>query len=149
MANQPTSISTGLIGRLHSSLQITFTHSVTDFSSVSLQEVATEWTGPHLDNLALPLPLLSKPAVPLEGVQRHSFVLDLGAASTAPRSTVYIRLLGPFSARAGEVVTFCWRLQRSKGFAAEQESEILPYEIRVEVKFTANFLHHALRVLRL
>ncbi len=35
--------------------------------------------------------------------------------------------------RAGELVTFCWRLQRSKGFAAEQESETLQYEIRIEV----------------
>lgn len=35
--------------------------------------------------------------------------------------------------RAGEVVTFCWRLQRSENFAAEQESEILQYELRVEV----------------
>ena len=43
---------------------------------------------------------LCRKAGPLQtGEQRHSFVLDLGAASTAPGSTVYIRLLGPFLAR--------------------------------------------------
>ena len=35
-----------------------------------------------------------------EAVQRHGFVLDLGSARSAPRSTVYVRLLGPFSARS-------------------------------------------------
>ena len=33
-------------------------------------------------------------------MQRHGFVLDLGSARSAPRSTVYVRLLGPFSARS-------------------------------------------------
>jgi len=33
-----------------------------------------------------------------EGLQKHSFILDL-PASAAPRSTVFIRLLGPFSAK--------------------------------------------------
>ena len=36
--------------------------------------------------------------------------------------------------RAGEVVTFCWRLERSKTFTAQHEGEVLQYEIRAEVR---------------
>ena len=41
------------IGRLHSSLQIEFTHSAATFPSNALQEVSTEWSPPLLGGLAL------------------------------------------------------------------------------------------------
>ena len=40
----------------------------------------------------------SKPGVKLSSMT-HVFLLDLASAQSAPLSTVYIRLLGPFTAR--------------------------------------------------
>lgn len=40
------------------------------------------------------------------------FVLEAGGEGDAPRSTVFVRLLGPFAARAGEPLMLCWRLER-------------------------------------
>ena len=33
-------------------------------------------------------------------------------------------------------MTFCWRLERSQAFAAEQEASALQYEVRAEVRAT-------------
>ena len=47
-----------------------------------------------------------------EEVLRCEFVLEAGGEGDAPRSTVFVRLLGPFAARAGEPLMLCWRLER-------------------------------------
>ena len=47
-----------------------------------------------------------------EEVLRCEFVLEAGGEGDAPRSTVFVRLLGPFAARAGEPLVLCWRLER-------------------------------------
>ena len=37
------------------------------------------------------------------------------------------------SCRVGEIVTFCWRLERSQDYASTQEGFLLQYEVRAEV----------------
>ncbi|KAK9821758.1 hypothetical protein WJX81_004662 [Elliptochloris bilobata] len=65
------------------------------------------------------------------------FVLEAGGEGDAPRNTVFVRLLGPFAARAGEPLTLCWRLERggaplSAGGADEAAPAAVPYEVAAD-----------------
>ena len=57
VANQQASMERNRMGRLHSSLQIEFSHSIQHFPSNALQEVASEWSQPLLaDHVLQPPP---------------------------------------------------------------------------------------------
>lgn len=47
-------------GRLHTTLHVSFSHSVAEFPADSLQEVGNEWNTPLLGSIPLPRPPLQR-----------------------------------------------------------------------------------------
>ncbi|KAA6429143.1 MAG: peroxiredoxin 6 [Trebouxia sp. A1-2] len=137
--------------------------------AASVSEVVPEWGKRLLDETSVPLPPRGPPVqrgkdeTPDLSV-RHTFSLVMAPVEGTPRSTVYIRLLGPFSARQvnafrlchsmhwvnrlpcsvrplhglcralGEPVTLCWRLERSQADSVSQDSNTIQYDVHAAVE---------------
>ena len=78
-------------------------------------QVPGTWGQPLLDASQLPWPPATPP-LPLpapsgtgssQGVMRHHFTLEMSSAGIVPESTVYVHLLGPFTARCASSWLSC------------------------------------------
>ncbi|KAK9806020.1 hypothetical protein WJX73_006019 [Symbiochloris irregularis] len=60
---------------------------------------------------------------------QHHFVLEMANAGAPPQTSVHVFLLGPFTARAGQPVTLCWRLERCLHAPSGPSLQQVQYEV--------------------